>query len=182
LWIVLGVVLVIILWIVIVYNSLVKLKKRVQNAWAQIDVQLKRRSDLIPNLVNSVKGYMKFERDTLERIMAARAKAVSGTDVEERMKAEGEISGLLGRLFALVENYPELKANQNVSNLMEELRNTEDKIAYARQFYNDIVMRYNTKLEVFPSNLIAGMFGFKAHSFFEAPETDRKGVDVDLQI
>ncbi len=181
-WIILGIVLVIILWIVIVYNSLVKLRKRIQNAWAQIDVQLKRRSDLIPNLVSSVKGYMKFERDTLERIMTARAKAVSGSNVEERMKAEGEISGLLGRLFALVENYPELKANQNVSNLMEELRNTEDKIAYTRQFYNDIVMRYNTKLEVFPSNLVARMFGFKAHPFFEALEIDRKRVDVDLQI
>lgn len=181
-WIILVIVLVIALWTISIYNSLVKLRKRVQNAWAQIDVQLKRRSDLIPNLVNSVKGYMKFEKDTLEQIMTARAKAVSGSNVEERIKAEGEISRLLGRLFALEENYPELKANQNVSNLMEELRNAEDKIAYTRQFYNDIATRYNTKLEVFPSNLVARMFGFKAQPFFEALEIDRRRVDVDLQI
>lgn len=181
-WLILGIVILVVFWIVLTYNSLVRYRKRVQNAWAQIDVQLKRRSDLIPNLVNSVKGYMKFERDTLEKIMEARAKAVSGANVEDRMKAEGEISGLLGRLFALVENYPELKANQNVSNLMEELRNTEDKIAYSRQFYNDITMRYNTKLEVFPSNLIARMFGFKPYPFFEAPEADRERVEVNLDI
>jgi len=169
-----------VIWLVVTYNGLVRLKKRVENAWSQIEVQLRRRHDLIPNLVNSVKGYMKYEKETLERVMNARAKAVSGGSMEERMKAEGELSGLLSRLFAVMENYPDLKANENVSRLMEELTSTEDKISYSRQFYNDVVMKYNTKLEVFPSNIVARMFNFKPSLFFETPEETKEVPQVDL--
>jgi len=173
---------VIILWFVLTYNSLVALRNRVRNAWHQIDVQLKRRHDLIPNLVNTVKGYMKYEQETLEKIIQARAKAVSAKEMKERAKAEGELSGLLTRLFALFENYPELKANENVLKLQEELTTTENQIAFARQFYNDIVMRYNTKIQSFPTNLIAGMFGFKPEEFFEIPEGEKEAPEVDLSL
>jgi LemA protein len=182
LWALLGIVLVVIIWIVATYNSLVTLKKRVENSWSQIDVQLKRRHDLIPNLVNSVKGYMKYEQETLEKVMKARASAISSRDINKRIENENELSGVLSRLLAVVENYPELKANENVNQLMEELRKTEDKISYARQFYNDIVMRYNTKLSIFPSNVIANMFSFKEAPFFKAPDEEKKTPDVDLSI
>lgn len=171
-----------ILWVILIYNSLVRLRVQIKNAWAQIDVQLKRRYDLIPNLVNAVKGYMKYEQDTLMKVMEARAKAVSATGVAEKAKAEGELSGLLSRLFALVENYPELKANQNVLNLQEQLTTTENQIAFARQYYNDSVMRYNTKIQMFPSNIIASMFNFTPHEFFEAPATEKEVPKVDLTI
>ncbi len=173
---------VIILWFVLTYNSLVALRNRVRNAWHQIDVQLKRRHDLIPNLVNTVKGYMKYEQETLEKIIQARARALSAKGMKEKAKAEGELSGLLTRLFALFENYPELKANENVLKLQEELTTTENQIAFARQFYNDIVMRYNTKIQSFPSNLIAGMFGFKPEEFFEIPEEEKEAPEVDLSL
>ena len=169
-----------VIWFIGTYNGIVKLKKMVENAWSQIEVQLRRRHDLIPNLVNAVKGYMKYEKETLERVMNARARAVSGGSMEERMKAEGEISGLLSRLFAVMENYPDLKANENVSRLMEELSNTENRISYSRQFYNDVVMKYNTKLEIFPSNMVARMFNFKPSPFFETPEETREVPRVDL--
>jgi len=180
--IVLGIVAIVLIWFVATYNSLVRSRKRVENAWSQIDVQLKRRHDLIPNLVNAVKGYMKYEQETLQRVMEARAKAVSGGSFEDRMKAEGEISTILGRLFALMENYPDLKANSSVNQLLEELTSTENKISYARQFYNDSVMMYNTKLEVFPSNVVAKMFGFKPYPFFELPEEEKEAPKVDLSF
>ncbi len=173
---------ILILWIILIYNSLVRLRVQIKNAWSQIEVQLKRRYDLIPNLVNAVKGYMKYEQETLTKVMEARAKAVSANSVAEKAVAEGELSGLLSRLFALVENYPELKANQNVLNLQEQLTTTENQIAFARQFYNDSVMRYNTKIQIFPSNIIASIFNFTPSEFFEAPEAEKAVPKVDLTI
>ncbi len=172
----------IVLWVIATYNKLVAERKKVENSWSQIDVQLKRRSDLIPNLVNAVKGYMKFESDTLEKVMNARARALGATSQKERMDAEGEVSGVLGRLLAVVENYPELKANQNVMSLQEELSNTENKITYSRQFYNDITMKYNTTIEQFPANLIAKLFNFKMFDFFKIPEAEKEMPKVDLNF
>lgn len=185
LFIILGVVVVVAIWIISVYNNLVVFKKRVENSWAQIDVQLKRRHDLIPNLVSSVKGYMKFEQETLDKVMQARARAVSAQGVEQKIQAEKELGGFLGRLMAVVENYPDLKANQNVTQLMEELTTTENKISYARQFYNDTVTRFNTKIEIFPNNVVAGMFSGKFSSFplFEVTEESvREAPKVDLNL
>lgn len=173
---------VLVLWIVLIYNSLVRLRVQIKNAWSQIEVQLKRRYDLIPNLVNAVKGYMKYEQETLAKVMEARAKAVSASGPAEKAVAEGELSGLLSRLFALVENYPELKANQNVLNLQEQLTTTENQVAFARQYYNDSVMRYNTKIQIFPSNIIASIFNFTLSEFFEAPAAERRVPKVDLTI
>ena len=180
--IVLGIIVVLFLWIVGMYNALVRLRVQVASAWAQIDVQLKRRCDLIPNLVNAVKGYMKFEQETLTKVMEARAKAVSATAIPDKAKAEGELSGVLSKLFALMENYPDLKANQNVLALQEELTTTENQIAFSRQHYNDSAMGYNTRLQVFPSNIIAGMFNFKASEFFSAPEAEKAVPKVDLTV
>jgi len=185
LWIILIVAVIIIL-IIGIYNSLVSQRMQVKNAWSQIDVQLKRRHDLIPNLVEAVKGYMKYEKETLTQVIEARAKAVSARDkgdLKEIGKAEGELSGFLGRLFALFERYPELKANQNVMMLQEELTNTENKIAFSRQFYNDMVMKYNTSIQVFPKNIIAGIFGFKSFDFLviEKPE-EKEAPRVDLNV
>ncbi len=161
------VVLAIIIWAN--YNGLVGLRNQVKNAWAQIDVQLKRRYDLVPNLVETVKGYMKHERETLEAVTKARNIAVqaSSAGAGERSKVEGELSSALSRLLAVVERYPDLKANQNFLALQEELTSTENKISFARQFYNDSVLRYNNKTHMFPSNIIASMFGFKPGEFFE---------------
>ena len=168
--IVVGVIVVIIaivLWVL--YNGLVRLRNQVKNAWAQIDVQLKRRHDLIPNLVETVKGYMKHERETLEAVTKARnlAQQVSSAGAGERAKAEGELSSALSRLLAVVERYPDLKANQNFLALQEELTSTENKISFSRQFYNDSVLRYNNQTQMVPSNIVGGMFGFKAGEFFE---------------
>ncbi len=151
------------------YNGLVGLRNQVKNAWAQIDVQLKRRYDLIPNLVETVKGYMKHERETLEAVTKARnlAQGMSSAGAGDRAKAEGELSSALSRLLAVVERYPDLKANQNFLALQEELTSTENKISFSRQFYNDSVLRYNNKTHMFPSNIVAGMFKFKAGEFFE---------------
>jgi LemA protein len=184
-WIILIVVAIIIL-IIGIYNSFVSQRMQVKNAWSQIDVQIKRRHDLIPNLVEAVKGYMKYEKETLTQVIEARAKAVSARDkgdLKEIGKAEGELSGFLARLFALFERYPELKANQNVMMLQEELTNTENKIAFARQFYNDMVMKYNTSIQVFPKNIIAGIFGFKPFDFLiiEKPE-EKEAPRVDLNV
>jgi LemA protein len=161
------VILAIVLWVL--YNGLVRLRNQVKNSWAQIDVQLKRRYDLIPNLVETAKGYMKHERETLEAVTKARnlAQQVSSAGAGERAKAEGELSSALSRLLAVVERYPDLKANQNFLALQEELTSTENKISFSRQYYNDSVLRYNNQTQVVPSNIVAGMFGFKADEFFE---------------
>ncbi len=167
--IVIALVLILVFAFVGIYNGLVKLRNQVKNAWAQIDVQLKRRFDLIPNLVETVKGYMKHERDTLEAVTKARTSVQTATNasVGERSKAEGVLGMALGRLFAVAEQYPDLKANQNFLALQEELTSTENKISFARQYYNDSVLGYNNKTQMFPSNIIAMMTGFKAGEFFE---------------
>lgn len=164
-----------VLYVVGIYNKLIRYKVEADNSWSQIDVQLKRRHDLIPNLVETVKGYMQFEKDTLTKVMEARAKAVGSGDMQNRMKAEGEISGFLGRLFAVWENYPDLKANKNAMHLQEELTTTENRIAYSRGHYNDIVANYNALLEQFPSNQVAKMFGpFQKKVFFVIPEIEKE--------
>lgn len=168
-YIIIGVVVVLLIIFIAVYNGLVRLRNQVKNAWAQIDVQLKRRHDLIPNLVETTKGYMKYERETLEAVTKARnlAQQASSAGAAERAKVEGELSSALSRLLAVVERYPDLKADQNFLALQEELTSTENKIAFSRQFYNDSVLRFNNKTQMFPSNVVAGMTGFKASEFFE---------------
>lgn len=163
--IVVGVV--VVLWGVGIYNGLVRLRNQVRNAWAQIDVQLKRRHDLIPNLLETVKGYAKHEKETLENVTRARSQAVSAEGVGAKAQAEGELSAALGRLMMVVEQYPDLKANQNFLALQEELTSTENKIGFSRQYYNDEVMRYNTKVQSVPTNIIAGIFKFRDETFFE---------------
>ena len=177
-YIILGIVVLLALYFVSTYNGLVKLRNMVKDQWSQIDVLLKRRADLIPNLVETVKGYAKHESGTLEAVIAARNKAVSATTTEEEMKANGELSGALNRLFALAESYPDLKANTNFMDLQNNLKETEDKISYARQFYNDAVLKYKNKLEVFPSNIVAGIFSFKPEPFFEAVGEERENPKV----
>ncbi len=172
----------IVFWVISLYNNLIALKNGVANSWSQIDVQLKRRYDLIPNLVETVKGYMKFEQETLTKVIEARNKAVAAPTVEAKAQAEGELSGVLNRLFALTENYPELKSNQNALQLQEELTTTENKISFARQFYNDIVMKFNTAQQVFPTNMIAQNLGFKPADFFNIPETEKVVPKVDLKF
>ena len=178
LYVVLGVVVVLLLLLVGVYNGLVRARNQTKNAWAQIDVQLKRRHDLIPNLVETVKGYKNFERETLEAVTNARnlAQKAVGTGVGAQAKAEGELSGALSRLLAVVENYPDLKANKNFLALQEELTSTENKISFSRQFYNDSVLGYNNKIQMFPSNVVAGMTGFKAGEFFQVTVAEEKEV------
>ena len=171
------------LWVVMKYNGLVTLRNQVQNGWKQIDVQLKRRHDLIPNLVSTVKGAMEFEQDTLEKVIKARNAAVSAQGVADIAAKEGELTGALSRLFALAENYPTLKSNDNVKQLQEELSSTENKISFARQFYNDIATRFNTAQQVFPGNIIAGMFNFTATELFEIQdEIERIVPKVDLSL
>ena len=169
LYIVIGLLVVIGIYFGVTYNSLVRLRNQVSNAWAQIDVQLKRRHDLIPNLVETVKGYAKHERETLEAVTNARnlAQKAVGSGVGAQSKAEAGLSGALSRLLAVAENYPDLKANQNFLALQEELTSTENKISFSRQFYNDSVYSYNNRTQMFPSNIVAGMTGFKAGEFFE---------------
>jgi len=164
-----------------IYNGLVTLRNQVKNAWQQIGVQLKRRHDLIPNLVEVVKDYMGYEQETLEKVIRARNQALTATGVQGTAAAEGALTGALRSLFAVVEAYPQLKANENVSRLQEELTSTENRIAFARQFYNDMVMRYNTRIQVFPSNLIASSFGFKDEAYFEIPAAEQEPVKVDLR-
>ncbi|MCX5991085.1 MAG: LemA family protein [Chloroflexi bacterium] len=178
LYVVLGVVVVLLLLLVGVYNGLVRARNQTKNAWAQIDVQLKRRHDLIPNLVETVKGYKNFERETLEAVTNARnlAQKAVGTGVGAQAKAEGELSGALSRLLAVVENYPDLKANKNFLALQEELTSTENKISFSRQYYNDSVLGYNNKIQMFPSNVVAGMTGFKAGEFFQVTVAEEKEV------
>ncbi len=174
-----GLIAVVLLWIAGAYNSLVRLRNQLENAWAQIDVQLKRRHDLIPNLVETVKGYAKHERETFERVTQARNMAINAKSVGERAEAENVLTGALKSLFAVAEAYPELKANQNFMQLQEELASTENKVAFSRQFYNDSVMTYNTRIEIFPINLIATMFNFGRREFFEVKaEGEREAPKV----
>ena len=180
-WIALIILIVLVIAVIALYNDLVSLRQRVKNAWSQIDVQLQRRFDLIPNFVETVKGYMTHESETFEKIAALRTSWANSSSVGEKAKLDGELSGALKTIMAVSENYPELKANTNFSELSEELRNTENKISFSRQFYNDSVTMYNTKLEVFPSNLIAGWFKFTSEPLFAAESDEaRKNVKVDF--
>ena len=181
-WVILGVVIVIVIWVVTAYNGLVALRNRFRNAYAQIDVQLRRRYDLIPNFVESVKGYLQHERETLDAVVQARGNAVSAAQraaaapgepalMQGLAQAEGALGGALGRLLAIFESYPDLKANQSISALQEELSSTENKVAFARQAYNDSVMQYNTRRESFPDNIFAGVFGFAPAELLEATQS-----------
>lgn len=179
----LGVIVAVALWIMFTYNGLIALKNQVINAWKQIDVQLKRRHDLIPNLVNTVKGAMDFERSTLDAVISARNKAVSANGVAATAKAEGELTQALGRLFALTENYPDLKANQNVLQLQEELTSTENKIGFARQLYNDVATQYNTKQAQVPTNLVAGLAKATPADLWQIEDAAERAVPkVDLSL
>lgn len=181
-WIIWGILILIAGWVVVTYNGLVALKNQIQSAWKQIDVQLNRRYDLIPNLVETVKGYMKYEQDTLQKVIDARSKAMASTGVKEAAEAQNALTQSMGKIFALMENYPELKANDNILRLQEELATTENQLAFARQYYNDLVMRFNTKREVFPSNLIANFFNFDARDFFLVAESAKSLPRVDLKL
>lgn len=182
LWIVLGIVVLIAAFFIGTYNRLVTLRQRLKNAWSQIEVQLKRRYDLIPNLVNTVKGYATHERETFEKVTQARNMAIQAKDVNEQAGAENLLSGALKSLFAVAENYPQLKADANFRQLQEELTNTEGKIAFSRQFYNDSVMNFNTAIQRFPTVLIAGMFGFHKQEYFNLDEevASREPVKVEF--
>jgi LemA protein len=177
-WVIVGIIVVLLFYFVFIYNGLVRLRNQVKNAWAQIDVQLKRRHDLIPNLVETVKGYRDFERATLEAVTKARtaAQQAIGQGVGAQAKAEGELSGALSRLMAVVERYPDLKANQNFLALQEQLTSTENKISFARQFYNDSVLNYNNRTQMFPSNIVASMTGFKQGEFFQVEKAEEREV------
>ena len=179
-WIILGVVALVIVYAVLTYNRFVTLRNRIENAWAQIDVQLQRRHDLIPNLVETVKGYASHEREALESVIQARAQAISAKGPAEQGQAEDMLTGALKSLFALSEAYPDLKANANFSQLQEELASTEGKIAYARQFYNDVIARYNTLTETFPSVIIARMANFTEREYFETDAAARTNVQVEF--
>ena len=179
-WIVLGIAVLLVLYVILMYNGLVRLRNRIENAWSQIGVQLQRRYDLIPNLVETVTGYAAHEKGVLESVTQARAAAINAEGPADQAKAENMITGALKSLFAVAEAYPDLKANENFAQLQEELSSTEGRIAYARQFYNDAVQSYNTKIQTVPSNLIAGPFGFKEREYFEADDDSRGPVRVDF--
>lgn len=174
--IILVIVVLLAFFLVSIYNALIRLRNQVKNAWSQIDVQLKRRHDLIPNLIETVKGYMKHERETLENITRYRSQAMDAGTVGEKSRAEGLLSGALGQLRVQIENYPDLKANQNFLSLQEELTATENRISFARQAYNDQVLFFNNKIQMFPSNIVAGMFGFKTEEFFQIEDQREKEV------
>lgn len=181
LWTIIIVILVVlVLVVVLMYNSLIGLRNKVDNSWAQIEVQLKRRYDLIPNLVSSVKGYMKHEKNLLVEVTKQRTQFMKAKTMEEKAKASNMLSETLKSLFAVAENYPNLKANENFIDLQQQLKDTEDKIAYSRQFYNDIVMVYNTRIQTVPTNIIANMFKFTKRDLFTAPEAERKAVKVEF--
>lgn len=179
-WIIGGIIVIMILFIVLLYNSLIRLKNQVKNSWAQIDVQLKRRNDLIPNLVKTVKGYMKHEKDILENVTKARSAVMTARDTKEKAEASNQLTDTLKSLFAVSENYPNLKANENFIQLQEEITGTENKIAYARQHYNDMVMTFNTKIETFPNNILANTLGFSQENLFKATEEERKNVNIEF--
>ena len=180
-WIILAIVVAAVIYVISVYNNLKTMENRVENAWSQIDVQLQRRFDLIPNFVETVKGYMAHESETFEKIAALRTSWANAGSVADKASIDNQLSGTLKTIMAVSENYPELKANQNFSDLSEELRNTENKISFSRQFYNDTVTKYNDKIELFPSNIVANMFGFKEKDLFKVEsEEARKNVKVDF--
>ena len=183
-WIILAVLAVIVLWLIATFNGLISLKNQMLNGWKQIDVQLKRRHDLIPNLVETVKGVMKFEQATLTQVIEARNKAISAQGIADKAVQENVLTGALRQLFALVESYPDLKSNQNVLKLQEEITSTENRIGFARQFYNDIATRFNIMQQTFTANMVAGMFGFKSGELFEIKEAQEKEppkVDLNLK-
>jgi LemA protein len=180
LWIILGVIVLLVLIVIILYNRLVRLRNRTEAAWSQIDVQLKRRYDLIPNLVETVKGYAAHERETLEAVVQARRQAVDARGIEDQAQAENILTQSLRQLFAVSEAYPQLRANENFMALQEELSGTEGRIAFSRQFYNEQVLSYDNALEGFPTNLLAGAFGFKSRPYFEAETASREAVSVDF--
>ena len=173
-----GLLLLLVLYVIGVYNKLVNAKNKVENQFSQIDIQLKRRTDLIPNLVETVKGYAKHEKGTLTEVIEARNKAVSANTVNEKIKANSELTGAISKLFALSESYPELKANENFLSLQNDLKDTEDKITYARQFYNDSAMGFNNLVEMFPSNIVANMFKFKKFEYFKIDEKEKETPKV----
>lgn len=179
LYVLIGIIVLLVLWFMLTYNGLIRLKNQVKNAWSQIDVQLKRRHDLIPNLVETAKGYMKHERETLESITKARNLAAQAEGVNDRQQAETKLNNALSKFFLVVENYPNLKANQNFLSLQEELTSTENKVSFARQFYNDQVLQLNTRIETMPTNIVANMFGFQHADYFEleSPE-EREAPEV----
>lgn len=182
-WIIGGVIAVVVLWVIAAYNGLVSLKNQTLNGWKQIDVQLKRRHDLIPNLVETVKGAMKFEQTTLAKVIEARNGAITAQGVAAKAAKENVLTGALRQLFALAENYPDLKSNQNVAKLQEELSSTENRIGFARQFYNDIATRFNIAQQVFPTSIIAKTFGFSASELFEITDgAEREVPKVDLNL
>ncbi len=176
----LVIVVVVAAWIVAMYNGLIVLRNRIENAWSQIDVQLKRRTDLIPNLIETIKGYAAHEKEVFLKVTEARSALMKAEGVQDQAQANNMLTGALKSLFAVAENYPELKANQNFLMLQEELAGTESKIAYARQFYNDTVLKYDNKREKFPTNIIANLFGFKDREYFAADEAEREPVKVDF--
>ena len=175
-----AIVVIAVIWLLLAYNGFIQLRNRIDNAWSQIDVQLKRRFDLIPNLVETVKGYAKHEKETFRMVTEARTRMMNAGSVKETAEAENMLSGALKTLFAVSENYPELKANQNFLMLQEELSGTESKIAYARQFYNDEVLKLNTKVETLPDSIIASVFGFKKRDYFQVEATEKGPVKVSF--
>ncbi len=180
-WIALGIIVILVIAIIAIYNNLVRLRQKVKNSWSQIDVQLQRRFDLIPNLVETVKGYMEHENSLLTKVTELRTSWANAGTVAEKANLDDQLSGALKTIMAVSENYPDLKANQNFSELQQELQNTENKISFSRQFYNDSVTMYNTKLEVVPSNIIASIFKFKPEELFKVESEDaRKNVKVDF--
>ena len=179
LWVVIGIIVLFVLYVIITFNSLIMLKNRVENAWSQIDVQLKRRYDLIPNLVDTVKGYMKHEKGVLTEVTKMRSSLISGS-MSQKSKASDSISNALKTIFAVAEDYPKLQASENFKMLQEELSGTESKIAYSRQFYNDNVMTLNNKIQQFPSNVIANMLKFKEREFFKTEEVEKKNIKVEF--
>jgi LemA protein len=174
------IILLIIVYFIYAYNGLISARNLVKNSWAQIEVQLKRRTDLIPNLIETVKGYASHEKTVFEEVTQARTQLMNANTVEDTEKANNQLNGALKSLFAVAENYPELKANSNFQQLQDELTETEDKIAYSRQFYNDTVLMYNNKCQMFPSNLIANMFNFQEEKFFQAPEGETSVPKVEF--
>lgn len=180
---ILAVLAVVILWVIVKYNGLITLRNQAANGWKQIDVQLKRRHDLIPNLVNTVKGIMTFEQETLEKVVTARSAAMGAKGVTDSAAKEGALSEALSKFFVVVEQYPQLRSSENVRQLQEELTSTENKIGFARQFYNDIATQFNIAQQVFPSNIIAGMFGFQTAELFEITDAKEREVPtVDLSL
>jgi LemA protein len=179
-WVILGIIAILVLWAIAIYNGLIRLKNRVDEAWSDIDVQLKRRYDLIPNLVNTVKGYASHEKEVFEKVTEARTRAMGAQSAGDKAQAENALSQTLKSLFAVAEAYPDLKANQNFLELQRELTDTEDKIQASRRFYNGNVRDFNTKIQIFPNNIFAGMLGFTAREFFEAGEGEKEPVKVEF--